>query len=102
MFLKLLDKFEQGLVRLFDKATRDKEEIKIMDGFRYEIRQQTKEQLHNGWGGYDGNGNLPLYHQYFCPECNGELTPGPSGGGTNQVCEKCKINYGCLPDALER
>jgi hypothetical protein len=42
------------------------------------------------------------YWQYFCPKRKTEITPGPSGGGTNSVCEKCKINYGFLDWALER
>jgi hypothetical protein len=70
-------------------------------GLRAEIRQQTKEQIMNGWGCWGPAGLLPLYVQYFCKQCDGELTPGPGGAGTNQVCEACRINYGCLPGALE-
>lgn len=71
-------------------------------GIRAEIRRQTKEQIMvHGWGGYGRHGELPLYVQYFCRQCDGELTPGPGGAGTNQVCEKCRINYGCLPGALD-
>lgn len=65
-------------------------------------RRMTQEQLDKGWGSLDATGRLPMYTQYFCSECGGELTPGPSGAGTNQVCEKCRINFGCLPGALER
>ena len=36
-------------------------------------------------------------YRYWC-DCGTELTDGPSGGGaTNAVCERCNINYGCLP-----
>ncbi len=35
--------------------------------------------------------------KYFC-ECGTELTDGPTGGAAiNAVCEKCRLNYGCLP-----
>lgn len=37
---------------------------------------------------------------YWCPECSTLLSEGPSGGGTNAVCRKCRINYGCLPDFI--
>ena len=37
------------------------------------------------------------HYRYFCP-CGTELTDGPEGGcAINAVCEKCRINYGCLP-----
>jgi len=36
-------------------------------------------------------------YRYFCP-CGETLTAGPCGGAAvNAVCEKCRINYGCLP-----
>lgn len=72
-------------------------------GLRWERTRLTKEKLLKGWGDIvDEYGTLQMYTQYYCSECDGELTPGPSGGGTNQVCESCKINYGCLPGGLER
>ena len=66
-------------------------------GLSFRRAQLTPEHLAKGWG----NGQ-PVYTQYYCRKCDGELTPGPSGAGTNQVCEACKLNYGCLPNALER
>jgi len=76
------------------------------DGSNSELRWRklrlTQEKHSNGWGSWESPGVLQMYTQYYCSKCDGELTPGPSGGGTNQVCEKCRINYGCLPDALER
>ncbi len=42
------------------------------------------------------------YVAYYCPKCDKELTCGPTGGGTNMVCARCGINYGCLPLSLER
>ncbi len=74
-------------------------------GHRFEVRQLTKEQRMKGWGNLESENGvvyLPYYRQYFCDTCSGDLTPGPSGAGTNQVCEVCKINYGCLPWGLER
>jgi len=65
---------------------------------RWEERSTSHEQIMKGWGYKEGD----AYIQYFCDQCGGELTPGPSGGGTNQVCNHCKINFGCLPLALER
>ena len=84
---------------------------------RREYRRATDAQLANGWGHRElkpgvsiyktgilkpGDTRPQMYWQYFCDQCGDELTPGPSGGGTNQVCEKCKVNFGCLPGALER
>jgi ribosomal protein L40E len=67
------------------------------------LKHVTHEQRMNGWDAPSGDSyRFPEYWQYKCPDCGGDLTPGPSGGGTNQVCEKCNINYGCLPGALER
>lgn len=60
----------------------------------------TQQHRDNGWG--FGKDVGTQYVQYWCEECGGALTPGPSGAGTNQVCEVCKINYGCLPGGLER
>lgn len=79
-----------------------KPQIDPVSGLKRVRQRQTREQLMNGWGGYDGNGLLPLYWQYFCNKCDQPVTPGPSGAGTNQVCEGCRINFGCLEDALER
>lgn len=71
-------------------------------GLRWEKRTTTREQVFKGWSPLAG-GEGDAYLQFFCPHCDGELTPGPSGSGaTNQVCEKCHINFGCLPDALIR
>lgn len=71
-------------------------------GLRWECRIATREQAFKGWSPLAG-GEGDAYLQFFCPHCDGELTPGPSGSGaTNQVCEKCRINFGCLPDALIR
>jgi hypothetical protein len=40
--------------------------------------------------------NGPRY-DYFC-KCGTKLSEGPEGGfSLNAVCEKCRINYGCLP-----
>jgi hypothetical protein len=37
------------------------------------------------------------YYIYYC-KCGTTLTEGPSGGcSVNAVCEKCRVNYGCLP-----
>lgn len=37
---------------------------------------------------------------YYCDECLCCLSQGPSGGASmNLVCNRCKINFGCLPDA---
>lgn len=75
-------------------------------GLRWKRKRLSSKQLKNGWGHLEALGDkiiYPLYTQYYCKKCNGELIPGgPTGGGTNQVCECCKINYGCLPGALER
>lgn len=41
--------------------------------------------------------NFPGFKQYYCP-CGEPLEEGPEGGGSvNAVCNKCRINYGCLP-----
>lgn len=41
-------------------------------------------------------GCLLTTYRYWCP-CGEELSDGPCGGAAvNAVCEKCKINYGCL------
>lgn len=72
---------------------------------RWERLQLTKEKHDRGWGSWEAPGApgvLEHYTQYYCPNCDGELTPGPSGAGTNQVCETCNTNFGCLPGALER
>ena len=69
---------------------------------RWERLQLTKEKHDKGWGSWEAPGVLEHYIQYYCSECGGELTPGPSGAGTNQVCETCNTNFGCLPGALER
>ncbi len=42
-----------------------------------------------------------MFWQYYCDLCDGELVPGPSGAGTNQVCKHCHVNFGCLDGALE-
>jgi hypothetical protein len=37
------------------------------------------------------------HYEYYC-ECGTTLSEGPSGGmSINAVCNKCMINYGCLP-----
>lgn len=37
---------------------------------------------------------------YYCDECLCCLTQGPTGGASmNLVCNRCNINFGCLPDA---
>ncbi len=64
------------------------------------IKLITKYHVNNGWAVTHDFGRE--YVQYYCSRCCEELTPGPSGAGTNQVCEKCRVNYGCLPGALER
>ena len=66
-------------------------------GLRCERRVHTEAQKQKGWDTFSRDGT---YNQYFCEKCDGELTPGPSGAGTNQVCERCRINYGCLSGAL--
>ena len=72
-------------------------------GLHWTYQQLTPEQHSKGWGSYDGGtGKLEWYYQYYCELCGEAVTPGPSGGGTNQVCHHCKVNYGCLPGALER
>lgn len=65
-------------------------------GLRYEKRKVTDEHKKRGWDALWSD----HFFQYFCSQCDGELTPGPSGAGTNQVCEKCRLNFGCLPGAL--
>jgi len=47
-------------------------------------------------------GRRDLAFYYRCEKCDTDLTCGPSGGGTNMVCEHCHINYGCLPGSEER
>lgn len=38
------------------------------------------------------------YLLYKCPDCGTQLTDGPCGGAAvNAVCDKCRINFGCLP-----
>ena len=81
------------------KLDRDEEEPLCI---RWERIQLTKEKHDKGWGSWESLGVLEHYMQYYCPDCDGELIPGPSGAGTNQVCETCNINFGCLPGALER
>ena len=66
--------------------------------FKRVVAVTTQWHLSQGWGSEVGR----HYWQYYCPECDRQLTPGPSGGGTNQVCEHCHINWGCLPGALQR
>jgi hypothetical protein len=85
--------------RLFGISTLKETPI---DGLDWEWKRNTIENIMRGWGERNAFGELEWYRQFYCPHCKGELTPGPSGGGTNQVCEKCHINFGCLPGALDR
>lgn len=61
----------------------------------------TRESLPNITFGSQFNSGAVSYlgqYRYWCPKCDTVLTEGPSGGcAVNAVCEKCKINYGCLP-----
>jgi hypothetical protein len=48
-------------------------------------------------GFYPGALIKERHYEYYC-KCGTTLTEGPSGGlSVNAVCEKCRINYGCLP-----
>lgn len=41
-------------------------------------------------------GRMLIQYRYWC-SCGTELTEGPCGGlAVNAVCEKCRVNYGCL------
>jgi len=68
------------------------------------LKRQRTSDISFGGGGIGMNrilnpaGSIFLkQYRYWC-KCGTELTDGPTGGcAINAVCEKCRINYGCLP-----
>src|SRR5581483_5682454 len=66
--------------------------IRVEDGFFGTYGVLNHPENFGRTGGYV----IPRY-RYFC-KCGTVLTDGPCGGASvNAVCEKCGINYGCLP-----
>lgn len=80
-------------------------------GIKNALKVAASHAMHPAWEEYGEHGLTRKYrgafhgiggfadHQwdYKC-KCGERLSDGPEGGlSINAVCEKCKINYGCLP-----
>jgi len=51
----------------------------------------------SGWFYRSGSVMSFRAYDYWCG-CGQKLEDGPCGGGSvNAVCDKCRVNYGCLP-----
>jgi hypothetical protein len=62
-----------------------------------DLTRQRIEDIEYPVGDWRWSGVHKLFqYKYWC-KCGTVLTDGPSGGcSVNAVCEKCRINYGCL------
>ncbi len=79
-----------------------KPEIEEFEFAGLTFKRRLKEIVHFPVGDWrwSGTNEIPDY-EYWCPDCGTLLTDGPRGAcSVNAVCEKCKANFGCLPNYL--
>jgi hypothetical protein len=70
---------------------------RLTEGGLIRVRLKDEKVPIGDWRWWPGFRRVPQY-RYFCNTCGTTLTDGPCGGASiNVVCEKCRVNYGCLP-----